>query len=76
MKFHYKVVDWSDDAYRQYGKAHVVARFALDKPLSNVSYDGGRVDIDGVPDTIWVSGNSFSIKECDENDTDEEPENY
>ena len=70
MKFHYMVVNWDDATFREYGKPHVIARFALDKPMEGFSYDGGRLDIEGVPDTIWVSGQSFSVRSCGENDTD------
>ena len=57
----YKVIDWGDDAYRESGGERVIARFEWDGPLT-VCHDGGRLDVDGHPDTIYVTGHQWSIR--------------
>lgn len=62
-----KIVDWGDDPILEESEYPVVA---YDEDLKEVrfpsitievekytghSYDGGRLDISGYPDTIWVS---------------------
>ncbi len=54
-----RVVDWSDDAYKEYGGEHVIAEITIEK-FTGYSYDGGRLDIDGHKETIWVS-NQYSV---------------
>lgn len=58
-----QVVDWGDGAYAQHGKEHVVAEVKLAGPLTGFSYDGGRLDIDGHPETIYLWTNQFSVRE-------------
>jgi hypothetical protein len=58
-----KVIDWSDVAYEKCGEKHVEEVIIdSEKPPAWFSYDGGRVDIQGHPDTIWVMGHQFSIE--------------
>lgn len=57
---HVGIVDWGDDAYREHGCSQVLAEFTT-KQIPSISYDGGRVDIDGYPDTIWVMGHQWSV---------------
>lgn len=33
----------------------------VDRMPASISYDGGRIDIDGHPETIWVFSCSFTI---------------
>ena len=65
-----EVVDWSDDAYneskRRTGIASslVIARVEIPE-FKGFSFDGGRLEIDGVPETIWVT-NQWSVHVVDE----------
>lgn len=49
------VRDWGDDETTEQ-VIHV------DRIPNSICYDGGRIDIDGHADTIWVSSNSFTIE--------------
>ncbi len=70
-----EVVDWSDDAYKTSKKKNgvassiVVERFEIPK-FDGFSFDGGRLDIVGHPDTIWVS-NQWSVNVVEEWSDDE-----
>lgn len=60
-----EVVDWSDEDYRQFGSEKIVLTFYTDLP-PGFSYDGGRLDIDGWPDTIWTMSHQFSVRVTEE----------
>lgn len=55
------VVDWGDNAYAQYGSSKVVHEFTTDM-IPSICHDGGRLDITGWPETIWVSSHQFSVE--------------
>lgn len=65
--------DWSDDAYARTKKAtgiassEIVAEFEIES-FQGFSYDGGRLDITGHNETIWVMGNSWSLYVDEESD--------
>jgi hypothetical protein len=59
----YDVVDWGDGAYRTYGKEKVIATIDLPHGLRGFSYDGGRLDLAGYPQTIYVASHQFSVNE-------------
>jgi hypothetical protein len=61
MAYEVKVVDWGDEAYKKYGEAHTIITFITDK-VPSYGYDGGRLDINGWPDTIWVFSHQFSVE--------------
>jgi hypothetical protein len=58
----FDVVDWSDDAYKNHGGEYVVATVKLPQGLTGFSYDGGRLDLNGHPETIWVTSHQFSVR--------------
>lgn len=61
-----KVVDWGDDAYKRTKEAtgeatsEVLATVQIPE-FKGLSFDGGRLEIVGHPDTIWVSSHQWSI---------------
>jgi hypothetical protein len=57
-----EIVDWGDDAYRKHGCEHVVATVELPQGFAGFCYDGGRLDLNGHPETIWVLSHQFSIR--------------
>lgn len=65
-----EVVDWSDDAYRETKKktgvasSRVIAKVEIPE-FKGFCFDGGRLDIVGVPDTIWVT-NQCSVNVVEE----------
>lgn len=59
----YDVVDWGDDAYRTHGNSRVIETVDLPNGLKGFSYDGGRLDLDGHPETIYVESHQFSVTE-------------
>ena len=65
------VVDWGDDSYRAHGKASIIAEFNIDK-YEGFSYDGGRLDFNGYPETIWVVSHQWSV----DVDYDYDPDKY
>lgn len=65
------VVDWGDETYRLHGKPTILAEFVVDKYLG-FSYDGGRLDFNAYPDTIWVFSHQWSVYV----DYDYNPEDY
>jgi hypothetical protein len=67
MMAKYNIVDWDDDAYKEHGGPHTVATVDLPDGLTGFCYDGGRLDLDGHPDTIWVS-HQFSVRLAGEED--------
>lgn len=56
-----EVVDWGDDAYRKFGCEQIIETFYTDAS-PGFCYDGGRLEIDGFPDTIWVYGSQWSVR--------------
>jgi hypothetical protein len=59
----YDVVDWGDDAYLYDGKPRVIETVELPNGLRGFSYDGGRLDLEGHPATIYVASHQFSVNE-------------
>lgn len=61
-----QVVDWSDDAYRRVKKStgtissEVVAEVEVSQ-FSGFCFDGGRLDIAGHPETIWITSHQWSL---------------
>lgn len=61
-----RITDWSDDAYKrtkkETGKAssEVVAEVYIES-FQGFCYDGGRLDIMGHGETIWVMSHQFSV---------------
>jgi len=61
-----QVVDWGDNAFKRTKKAtgtassEVIAEVEVAR-FTGLSFDGGRLDIAGYPDTIWISSNQWSI---------------
>lgn len=61
-----QVVDWSDEAYARTKKAtgtassEVIAEVEVER-FGGISFDGGRLDIAGHPETIWVMSHQWSI---------------
>lgn len=64
----FDVVDWGDDAYSRHGKERIVATVDLPAGLTGFSYDGGRLDLNGHPDTIWVTSHQFSVRPAKQDD--------
>lgn len=62
-----RIVDWSDDAYKRMKKAtgeassEVLAEIEIES-FTGFSYDGGRLDITGYGETIWVWSSQFSVE--------------
>lgn len=61
-----QVVDWGDDAYKRTKKAtgvassEVIAEVTIDK-FVGFTFDGGRLDIIGHPETIWVHSHQWTL---------------
>lgn len=60
------VTDWGDDAYKRTKKAtgeassEVIAEVEIER-FSGFSFDGGRLDIQGHPETIWIMSHQWSL---------------
>ena len=63
-----QVIDWGDEAYSTHGKSRVVAEVEIVGPFTGFSYDGGRLDIDGHPETIYLWTSQFSVRTKENND--------
>lgn len=54
-----RIIDWSDDAYKRTKKAtgkassEIIVEIEIES-FTGFSYDGGRLDISGYGETIWV----------------------
>lgn len=61
-----KVTDWSDDAYKRTKKAtgkaesEVIAEVEVER-FAGFSFDGGRLEISGHPETIWITSHQWSL---------------
>lgn len=61
-----QIIDWSDDAYKRTKKAtgkassETIAEVEIEC-FQGFSYDGGRLDIVGHLETIWVTGSQWSV---------------
>lgn len=63
--FKVEVVDWGDSAYREHGCEKIVETFYTEI-APGFCYDGGRLEIDGWPDTIYLSSHQFSVRVTEE----------
>jgi hypothetical protein len=50
----------SANSYDDHGKSYIVVA-EVEVTGTSVCYDGGRVELDGYPKTIWVWGNRFRV---------------
>lgn len=61
-----QVTDWGDDAYKRTKKAtgkassEVIAEVEV-KEFTGFCFDGGRLEISGYPETIWVHSHQWSL---------------
>lgn len=62
-----QVIDWGDDAYKRTKKAtgeatsEVVAEIEIAE-FTGFSFDGGRLDITGHPETIWIESHQWAVR--------------
>jgi hypothetical protein len=59
--YKYNVIDWGDDAYRKNNKEEIICTIELSKPLDNICFDGGRLEIEGWEETIYIKSSQFAI---------------
>jgi hypothetical protein len=54
------VIDWGDEAFKEHGEPVAIAEIEVEQ-FTGFHFDGGRLDIIGHSETIWIQSHQWSL---------------